>query len=296
MKRKPLIGAFVLAAAALLSWGCALLAGRHVTEVNATPPIDFPETGFSHASFEGLLRTYVGPEGGVNYEAWHADRDAVAELDSYLAAIALYSPDATPQRFPGANDAFVYWVHAYNAFVIKAVLDRWPLESVTDVTATIEITRGFGFFYGLEFVAGGTRTNLYDLEHDKLIRDDVDARVHFVLNCGSGGCPVLRPDLPTDDELEPVLAAAARDFVADPQNVSIDPDARVLRISTIFEWYEDDFLNDLRRRGLAADRGILDYLIHIAPPKLRDELERAATYDVEYIDYDWSVNAFERDG
>ncbi len=278
----------------LLTMGCSVVKwglGGQVTSVNAALPEGFSENGFSHAAFESLLRRYVSPSGLVDYEAWHADAASLAQLDAYLAAVAAYSPDNAPERFAGDDETLVYWVQAYSAFVIKAVLDRWPLDSVTDVRATLEIRRGFGFFYTLDFVAGGARINLYDLEHDKLIRDDVDARVHFVLNCGSQGCPVIRPELPTGDELERVLADAARDFVADPANVYVDDAARVLRLSPIFEWYADDFLADLRRRGIPAERGIVDYLVLVAPADRRADLERAAQYAIEYGEYDWGLNA-----
>jgi hypothetical protein len=280
--------------ACVTSSGCAVARwsmGGEVTRVTAPLPADFPPDGFSHAAFETLLRRYVTPEGLVDYAAWHATAADRGQLDSYLAAVAAYSPDSVPARFPTASDRLVYWVQAYNAFVIKAVLDRWPLDSVTDVKATIEFTRGFGFFYGLEFIAGGKRITLYDLEHDKLMRDDIDARVHFVLNCGSQGCPAILPELPSGDALEQVLADAARDFVADPANVGIDHEARILRLSPIFDWYASDFLADLRRRGVPAERGIVDYVISISPEQLRVELERAAANRVEYVEYDWGLNA-----
>jgi hypothetical protein len=289
------LAALLLAVLACVSSsGCAIVRwslGGEVTRVTAPLPADFPLHGFSHAAFESLLVRYVTPEGLVDYAAWHATAADREQLDSYLAAVAAYSPDSVPARFPTASDRLVYWVQAYNAFVIKAVLERWPLDSVTDVKATIEFTRGFGFFYGLEFIAGGKRITLYDLEHDKLIRDDIDVRVHFVLNCGSLGCPAIRPELPSGDALELVLADAARDFVADPANAGIDHAARTLRLSPIFEWYASDFLADLRRRGLPAGRGIVDYILSISPEQRRAELERAAAYRIRYVEYDWDLNS-----
>ncbi len=264
-----------------------------VLRVDAPLPADFPEDGFSHRVFERLLLRFVDARGHVDYAAWHADAPARDALDSYLAAVAAYSPENAPERFPQDGARLVYWVHAYNAFVLRAVLDRWPLASVTDVKAPVEVVKGLGFFYTLQFVAGGRTYSLYELETSKAVEGTGDARVHFVLNCASGGCPVLRPELPEGPELDAFLATAAREFVADPANVAVDHAARTLTLSPLFDWYEDDFLDDLRRRGIPASRGIVDYLLHVAPEARHADLERATEYAVVHADYDWSLNAVE---
>jgi len=140
----------------------------------------FPEQGFSHDAFEALLREYVAPAGQVNYDRWHASPDSVSQLDGYLAAVSKYSPDNTPHRFPERNDALAYWMYGYNAYVIKTVLDRWPLSSVTDVKAPIEAVKGMGFFYQLRFSFGGEYLSLLAVENDKIRARYKDARIHFV--------------------------------------------------------------------------------------------------------------------
>lgn len=267
-----------------------------VLGVAAPPPDAFPADGFSHASFEDLLRRFVDARGGVDYATWHQDADARVQLDRYLGALAAFSPENTPDRFPVESDRVVYWVHAYNAFVIHAVLEHWPLESVLDVRAPVEVVRGLGFFGTLQFVAGGRRYTLHTLEHEKALGEGDDVRIHFVLNCASGGCPVIRPELPTGDALDPFLARAATEFVAEPQNVAVDHESRTVTLSRLFEWYADGFVDDLRRRGIPAERGVLDYVASVAPDSLRAELARADDYEVVFADYDWSLNAAGADG
>jgi hypothetical protein len=128
------------------------------------------------------------------------------------------------------------------------------------------------------------------VENDKIRDKFKDPRIHFVLNCASESCPVLRPELPDGDELEPMLQAATLDFVTDQRNVHIDHDSETIVLSTIFDWFHKDFVNDLRRRGLSADNGPLDYVIDAAPEPLKQQLRDAAEYKVEYADYDWSLN------
>lgn len=277
---------------ALLIWvvtglfGCAGLAPKQIT----TPiPENFPRDSFSHSEFENLLQRFV-KNGRVNYDAWFSDKSAVLALESYVSAIAAYSPENAPERFAKSTDRKAYWLYTYNALVIKSVLDHWPLESVTDVKSPLELVKGYGFFYQQQFVVGGKIYNLYDIEHQQVFGDDNDPRAHFILNCASGSCPLIRPELPTGDLLEPFLVKATEEFVLDKRNVFIDHQRNVINLSMIFNWYAEDFINDLRRQGIPTERGVLDYLMFVAPEKLKRDLEPAMNYKVTYEEYDWSIN------
>ena len=114
-----------------------------------------------------------------------------------------------------------------------------------------------------------------------------------MLNCGSESCPVLRPELPTGDKLEPFLQQAAIDFVGEDRNVRIDHANRQIMLSDIFKWFEKDFMNDLRHRGYSSERGLIDYIASIAPEPLRIEIERSAEYKIVFHKYDWSINEAE---
>ena len=277
-----LLSAFVL----LVLSGCAAV---QVNSVTAQLPKDFPQQSFSHQAFEDLLQRFV-VNNRVDYDAWHADPQAIAQLNSYLAAVAAYSPDNAPERFRNKNDGKAYWLHIYNALVIKAVLDHWPLASVNDVKAPLEIVQGYGFFYRLGFIVGGQTLNLYDIEKEKVLKQWSDPRAHFVLNCASASCPVIRPSLPTGDALEPHLLKATQEFISDPHNVNINHQAKQLHLSRIFDWYQADFINDLRRRSVPAPNGIVDYLIDAAPAALKPELQKSIAYKINYVDYDWALN------
>ena len=100
----------------------------------------------------------------------------------------------------------------------------------------------------------------------------------------------MRPTLPTGDALDALLTAAAADFVNDPMNVSVDHSNRQVVLSTIFKWFRKDFLNDLAKRGLPSERGLIDYVSSEASETLRTELDAASGYEVVFRDYDWSLN------
>ncbi len=250
-----------------------------------------PAAGFPHERFERLLTRFVAADGYVDYASWHADADARSELRAYLSAVAAFSPTATPERFPGPRDALAYWLYAYNAWVICSVLDKWPIASVTDVRAPLEIVRGFGFFYRRRFPFGGEDLSLYHVENEIIRKQYRDPRIHFVLNCGSESCPALRPELPTGEELERFLERSTNEFVSDPKHVKIDHDARRIRLSAIFRMYKGDFVDDLRAQGLPSDRGPVAWVEAVAPNAVREELSRARDYVVEYKDFDWAINS-----
>ena len=279
----------VLVIAALLA--CILVLNRpRLVSIDAIIPENFPPDGFAHEVFEQLLRSYVDGVGDVDYESWQQNEADRQSLDSYLAAVSHFSPESAPERFRNRQNELAYWMYGYNAYVIKSILDRWPLDSVTDVKAPLELVKGFGFFYQLRFEFGGKAYSLYAVENDIIRARYRDARIHFVLNCASESCPVLRPELPDGDQLEPFLQRAAVDFVNDKRNVRIDHDRNEVVLSSIFKWFRKDFINDLRRRGLPSDRGLIDYVESVAPAPLRRELAGTVGYNIVFTDYDWSLN------
>ena len=259
--------------------------------IDAQIPAAFQGTTFPHDSFEKLLRQWVSDDGKIDYESWQASSSSVASLNSYLAAVSSISPISAPERFAMRSDELAYWLYAYNAYVIKSVLDHWPVASVTDVKAPIEAVKGLGFFYRQRFEFGGKYMSLLYVENTIIRKGYQDARIHFVLSCASESCPIVRPDLPTGEELEDFLAAAATEFASDPGNISVDHEAREVVLSRIFKWYRGDFENALRLAGKAGKEGLIAYAQSIAPEPLASELNDASDYEVVFNEYDWALNS-----
>ena len=277
----------------LLVGGFAWLNRPIFISVDAEIPSDFPESVFSHRDFEELLIKFVDTEGNVDYESWQQSAAAVQQLSSYLAAVAQFSPDTSPERFATKNDQLAYWIYGYNAWVIESVLDHWPIDSVTDLKAPIEAITGLGFFHRQRFPFGGEAYSLLAVENNKIRKVHQDARIHFVLNCASDSCPVMRPTLPTGEDLQQLLDTATTDFVSDPKNVSIDHANKRIVLSTIFKWFRRDFINDLKKRSIPNEHGLADYVASVAPESLRAEIRSAQEYDIVFSDYDWSLNRAE---
>jgi len=259
--------------------------------IDASLALSFPEQGFSHDSFEELLQSYVSEDGRVDYDHWHQSSTARQQLESYLAAVSQFSPKATPERFSNRNDELAYWMYGYNAYVIRSVLDHWPLESVTDVKAPVEAVKGLGFFYQQRFSFGGEFMSLLDAENKEIRKKYQDPRIHFFLNCASESCPVARPGLPIGEDLDLLLAQAAIDFINDPENVAVDHDNKVIHLSTIFKWYEDDFVNHVRLDGELVGNGLVAYVSRYASDDLVSSLKQASDYKVLFREYDWGLNS-----
>jgi hypothetical protein len=240
---------------------------------------------FSHAEFDGFLRRHVDAGGRVDYAAARTDR---ADLDRYLARLWADSPDSRPERFPTADDRLAYWINAYNAAVIAAVLDHYPIASVREVPpprGLFFLPGGFAFFAFQGIVLGGRELSLRELEHEVIRGRFDEPRVHFALNCASRGCPRLPAAAFSAERLDAELAREALFFVREPRNVRADAAARVLHLSQIFEWYEEDFVG--RPGGPAA---LPEYIASLLPPGEAQALRACAACRIEFIPYDWRLN------
>ena len=78
---------------------------------------------FSHDLLDSLLAERVDDRGRVDYPGLARDP---RRLDRYLHQLAACSPERCPERFPSDADALAYWINAYNAFVLRGVLDDFP--------------------------------------------------------------------------------------------------------------------------------------------------------------------------
>ena len=138
---------------------------------------------------------------------------------------------------------------------------------------------GAGFFFFQRITLGGRKTSLYALENT-IVRGRFDEpRIHFALNCASIGCPRLPAEAFVPERLEAQLARETARFLAEPRNVTVDAAAGELRLSSIFDWYVEDFPPSLR-----------EWVHAHAAPTLRREIEACPDCRVAFVPYDWALN------
>jgi len=245
-------------------FGLLLAAGCFKTVQPTNPADDLPAAGnFPHEIFDAALEGRVDEAGLVDYAAISADR---SKLDEYVGYLALASPENHPELFPTREDQLAYWINAYNALAITAVIDRPGLVSVND--------NKVDFFYATRYPVGGRKLDLYRMEKGVVRPTFDDPRIHFALNCQSGGCPRLPQDTFPSRGLDTVLDAVTTEFVTNPAKVKID--GTTVSVSQIFEWYAEDFESSGGAVGFVR--------------KYRSDVPDGATLG-PYIPYDWTLIA-----
>ncbi len=180
-----------------------------------------------------------------------------AELNALLKEIA----NSSAKTGDGEK---AYLINAYNLFVIKGIVDHYPVEGPLKID---------GFFDEQTFNLRGKQVTLNQLEKEILTKQFPDARLHFVLVCAAKGCPKLASFAYSGKELEAQLESQTRTVINDPDFIRLSgPNALV---SQIFDWY-------------AADFGGKDQVIPFIQKYLLKKVKLNPNYS--FYEYDWRLN------
>ena len=146
-----------------------------------------------------------------------------------------------------------YWINAYNAFVLRTVIDA--LSDSRQGRRTIHRTAFRqipGAFERRQFRAGGRMLTLDAIEKD-VIGEFSDARALLALGRGAIGGPRLKSEAFTAARLDSQLHTMASELVKNRDLVWVDiPNAR-LSVNPLFSWREAIFTKSLAER---AARGL----------------------------------------
>ncbi len=199
--------------------------------------------------------------GGLDYAALKADS---AALDAFVDFVAEANEEGWTRE-----EHLAFLINAYNAWVARAVLDRYP--------GLVSVIKEDGFFDQQTFPVAGRQLTLNELERKAL--DLGEPRVHFAVVCASTGCPDLRPELFEASQLETQLQEQTDRFLADEtKGLRYDRAANKLWLSSIFDWYSKDFGGDS-----------VAWVAARLPPDQARRIE-ANDPDLQFLDYDWSPN------
>lgn len=214
--------------------------------------------------WERLTTAYVTEDGGFRYAALHGHEADRASLGRIVQEIG----DADPSAWE-RDQKLAFYINAYNALTVNAVIARWPLESVMNVE---------GFFDAIEHQVAGESRTLNGLEGDVIRGEEFsEPRIHFAVNCASTGCPPLSSRLFTAENLEEQLDTLTRAFLRATTRI----EGRRAHMTKLFEWYAGDF-------GDAA--GVRTFLARYLEGDDAQAITNSRTRLV-YDDYDWAVNA-----
>jgi hypothetical protein len=243
--------------------------------------------GFDHAypRYAEVLRDVVrSPR--VDYAALVQRR---AVLDAAVDAFA--QPGEAEERAWTRDERLAFWINAYNAFTLRAIVDHYPIRAHWFTLQPRNSIRQIdGVWTKLTWRAAGRTLTLDDIEHRILRPEFKEPRVHFAINCASVGCPPLAADPYRSATLDAQLDAAARRYLASTQGVRVDGDA--LLVSRILEWYGEDFVARFAPDAAGPDRiaRAVRGVIERFGPSVAADLARKPTARIKFLDYDWSLN------
>jgi uncharacterized membrane protein YdjX (TVP38/TMEM64 family) len=222
---------------------------------------------FDHSVFDALLRQHVDPDGLVDYDALHREPEA---LDRYLSELA-----NAPFAELGRDDKLALLINAYNAFTLRLILDFYPLDSIRDIPDRRR-------WKHVRWTLGGATFSLDQLEHERIRPHFAEPRIHFALVCAAIGCPPLRNEAYVGERLEAQLASQTKYVHAHDRWFQFDSAANTVRLTSLYDWYGSDFLQQAPT--------VVDYAArHV--PALQSALSAGRHPQVQWIDYDWRLNA-----
>ncbi|MEM7763199.1 MAG: DUF547 domain-containing protein [Pseudomonadota bacterium] len=227
------------------------------------------EARIDHAEWQRFLNRYLvaafSDLNRVDYAAVKAHGRAT--LRHYLDTMT-----GTDISRYNRREQMAYWINVYNALTIDVIVDAYPLDSILDLNG------GQGPWDTPLFQSSSDRLTLNDIEHRILRGLWNEPRIHFAVNCASVGCPDVQPIAFTGDNLEAQLTLAARSFLATPRAIAIR--GNELRLSSLFNWYRDDFAS--------SERALLASLAVLADARTA-ALLRSWSGRIGY-EYDWRLN------
>lgn len=217
----------------------------------------------SHALWDSYLKSYVHPNGDVDYLGMSQD---TIHLQSYLESLRIHPPGSNWTN----EEKLAYWINAYNAFTVQLILDHYPIQSIKDISNGLPMINSP---WDIKFFKiGGTKMDLNTIEHEILRKEYDEPRIHFAINCASFSCPKLRNEAYIGATLEMQLEDQAKSFIQNQDKNLITGDET--KLSKIFSWFAGDFTKDT------------DILTFIGKYHPDVDVENK----VMYLDYDWSLN------
>ncbi len=271
--RKQMMGGILLLAAVLL-----LL----VPAPGQAEPFDH-----EHATWNLLVKNNV--HWNLNRTASRVSYAGFQETHDFLKRYLFSVSAVTRAEFDtfSREQQLAFLINAYNAFTVELILTEYP-----EVTSIKELGSLFSSPWKKKFcLLLGESQNLDGIEHD-LIRGSGrydEPLIHFAVNCASIGCPALLDEAFVAEKLDQQLLESTERFLNDRSRNRFDARTGTLEISSIFDWYAEDFSKGWRGYDSLHDffRTHGDWITDDAESV---EKLREAALRIEFLDYDWSLN------
>ena len=266
----------------------ALIVALSLSAVSAQPSTPVAVDAL-HRPFDEILDIYVR-DGLVYYFALRQER---GKFDRYVQSLGEVGADTlkgwTRER------QLAYWINAYNAFVLRTVIDGYPIRGRSPDYPANSIRQIAGAFERRTFRAGGRLLTLDAIEQD-VIGEFGDARALLALSRGAVGGPRLKSEAFTSERLESQLATMTSELPTHRDLVFVDIHNERLSVNALFSWRERIFTKSLADRAEAIyatrsplERAVLSLIDPLLVPSEAEYL-RKNTFRMSFHDFDWKLN------
>jgi hypothetical protein len=207
-------------------------------------------------------------------------------VESILETIAEINPKELEKQLDNDEKRKAFWINLYNGLVISKL----------SMNPALFEDRG-KFFKNKQFMIAGKKISLDKIEHGIIRRsrkklslgylkkwfpskfekrfwvDEIDGRIHYALNCGAKSCPPAR--VYHADKMNEQLDQSAKNYLEN--KVEFKETEKEIYVPVLFSWFIGDF---------GGKKGVYDFLVKydILKESQKD------TYDIEYLDYDWTLD------
>jgi hypothetical protein len=235
------------------------------------------EYDHKYSTWAEVLSTYAH-NGRINYQALKANENV---LKRSVQSIEILSRGEYGSF--GVKQKMAFWINAYNMGVIKTIVENYPIKRGFSIKSLVYPANS------IQQIANvwdkpvlrmlGQDASLNEIENNILRSEFKDSRVHFVIVCASIGCPVIRSEAYTAENLDRQLLEQIHLFLSDPEKVRYERIQDVLYVSPIFKWFGQDF----QRMG-----GVIAFIKKYAPADSFNDLSERTK--IEWLGYDWNLN------
>jgi hypothetical protein len=242
-----------------------------------------------HKPLDELLDEFVR-DGLVYYQALRGDR---GKLDRYIAALGSQATGTAYPEWTRSQQA-AFWVNAYNAFVLRTVIDHYPIRGRAKEYPAASIRQIPGAFERLAHRAAGRSVTLDEI--DKVILPEFkDPRLHLALGRGAIGSPRLRSEAFAGPRLEAQLKSVEAECPTRSECILVDQTTNRIAVTAVVGWHESQFVatygNSGKRFGHRSpiERAVLAFIEPSLFATEREFLDKDQ-FHVTYSDFNWELN------
>ncbi len=166
----------------------------------------------------------------------------------------------------------VFWIYAYNLFVIDIVVRNYPLKSIVELD---------GFFTRFKRNIAGKEVSLTQIRDEKLFAIDEDPRIDFALLIPAVSSPAGNFAFFEPEKISEQLDINMENVVNNNSFVTVDSLLGKVKLNKIFKWYEYNL------RG--EESSVIPFINKYRKNRIPN------SYVLDFQPFDWRLNEHKDD-